>query len=85
MGLETSGKEGYAPFDLYPYNPEQAPAFAFLGLFGAVAIAHLAAMIPYRSIFPLPLVIGCGSKCTLLDLLDVKHPFVYLKITSNYS
>lgn len=59
---DTDTPKGFAPFDLFPYNPQLAPAFAFLGLFGAVAILHLMAMIPYRSFFTLPLVIGCASK-----------------------
>jgi hypothetical protein len=59
--VEDQG-EGYAPFDLYPYNPSQAPAYAFVGLFGVSGILHLVAMILYRSAFPLPLAIGCGSK-----------------------
>lgn len=62
MTNDNETKEGYAPFDLYPYNPTQPPAFAFLGLFGVVCILHLVAMILYRSFFPLPLIIGCGSE-----------------------
>ncbi|KAF5677107.1 sterol regulatory element-binding ECM22 [Fusarium circinatum] len=54
--------EGYAPFDLYPYNPSQGPAYAFLGLFGAAGIAHFIMMFPYRSAFPIPMIIGCGME-----------------------
>ncbi|KFA48103.1 hypothetical protein S40293_08352 [Stachybotrys chartarum IBT 40293] len=50
---------GFAPFDLYPYDPAQPPAYAFMALFGIAAILHLAAMIPYRSWFPLQMIIGC--------------------------
>lgn len=53
---------GYAPFDLYSYNPAQPPAYAFLGMFGIVGIFHIIAMIPYRALFPIPLIIGCASK-----------------------
>jgi hypothetical protein len=68
MANDTETTKGYAPFDLYPYNPTQPPAFAFLGLFGAVCIFHLVAMIPYRSFFPLPLIIGCGSRYNLVTV-----------------
>jgi hypothetical protein len=61
MANNNTETKGYAPFDLYPYNPSQGPAFAFLGFFSVVCLLHLVAMIPYRSFFPLPLVIGCGS------------------------
>lgn len=69
MANDTQTPEGYAPFDLYPYNPSQAPAYAFLGLFAAAGIAHFIMMFPYRSAFPIPMVIGCGSKWPLYHLL----------------
>lgn len=61
---------GYAPFDLYPYNPSEPPAFAFLAMFAATGISHMVAMVIYRCIFPIPIVIGCGSKlkCYFLDI-----------------
>ncbi|KAH7219670.1 hypothetical protein DER44DRAFT_713795 [Fusarium oxysporum] len=61
MANDTQTPEGYAPFDLYPYNPSQGPAYAFLGLFGAAGIAHFIMMFPYRAAFPIPMIIGCGS------------------------
>ncbi|RBR08941.1 uncharacterized protein FIESC28_10121 [Fusarium coffeatum] len=64
MANDTSTPQGYAPFDLYPYNPSQAPAYAFLGLFAAVGIAHFIMMFPYRSAFPIPMIIGCGMGAT---------------------
>ncbi|KAF5573270.1 sterol regulatory element-binding ECM22 [Fusarium pseudocircinatum] len=64
MTNNTQTPEGYAPFDLYPYNPSQGPAYAFLGLFGAAGIAHLIMMFPYRSAFPIPMIIGCGMEAT---------------------
>ncbi|CAG1969776.1 unnamed protein product, partial [Fusarium graminearum] len=64
MANDTQTPEGYAPFDLYPYNPSQAPAYAFLGLFAAAGIAHFIMMFPYRSAFPIPMVIGCGMEAT---------------------
>ncbi|CVK84547.1 related to Rtm1p [Fusarium proliferatum] len=64
MRNNTRTPEGYAPFDLYPYNPSQGPAYAFLGLFGAAGIAHFIMMFPYRSAFPIPMIIGCGMEAT---------------------
>ncbi|KAH7029610.1 RTA1 like protein-domain-containing protein [Microdochium trichocladiopsis] len=62
MANQTDTPKGLAPFDLYPYNPAQAPAFAFMALFGIVGIMHIAVLIPYRSWFPIPLIIGCGME-----------------------
>ncbi|KAG5793113.1 hypothetical protein H9Q69_007851 [Fusarium xylarioides] len=64
MSNNTQTPEGYAPFDLYPYNPSQGPAYAFLGLFEAAGIAHFIMMFPYRSAFPIPMIIGCGMEAT---------------------
>ncbi|KAF5694912.1 Rtm1p-like protein [Fusarium denticulatum] len=64
MTNNTQTPEGYAPFDLYPYNPSQGPAYAFLGLFGVAGIAHFIIMFPYRSAFPIPMIIGCGMEAT---------------------
>ncbi|KAL1639588.1 hypothetical protein SLS58_007788 [Diplodia intermedia] len=66
-------KEGYAPFNLYPYNPAKPPAFAFLGMFGVIAVAHLVMMIPYRSFFPLPLIIGCGMEAAAYYFRSQSH------------
>lgn len=65
MSNSPNSTAGYAPFDLYPYNPSQPPAYAFLGLFGLAAVVHLVLMIPYRAWFPLPMVLGCASECIL--------------------
>ncbi|KAF5536585.1 sterol regulatory element-binding ECM22 [Fusarium napiforme] len=64
MKNNTQTPEGYAPFDLYPYNPSQGPAYVFLGLFGVAGIAHFIMMFPYRSAFPIPMIIGCGMEAT---------------------
>ncbi|KPM35292.1 hypothetical protein AK830_g11282 [Neonectria ditissima] len=58
----TNSTKGYAPFDLYPYNPAQPPAFAFLALFAGAAVIHFILMFPYRSAFPIPLIIGSGME-----------------------
>jgi hypothetical protein len=61
---DHNAPDGYAPFDLYPYNPAVAPAYAFCALFGIAALVHVATMFPYRIWFPLPLAFGCCSKYT---------------------
>ncbi|KAF4971616.1 hypothetical protein FSARC_1615 [Fusarium sarcochroum] len=73
MANSTDTPQGYAPFDLYPYNPSQAPAFAFLGLFGVVCVLHVVAMIPYRSFFPFPLIIGCGMEAAAYYFRSQSH------------
>lgn len=65
--------EGYAPFDLFPYNPSQPPAFAFVAMFAIAAILHIGAMIPYRSFFPIPMIIGSGSKSHACYTLAPKY------------
>ncbi|GFP58977.1 protein RTA1 [Trichoderma asperellum] len=73
MANNNTETKGYAPFDLYPYNPSQGPAFAFFGLFSVVCLLHLVAMIPYRSFFPLPLVIGCGMEASAYWFRSQSH------------
>ncbi|UPL03521.1 hypothetical protein LCI18_014455 [Fusarium solani-melongenae] len=63
MSNSTDTPKGYAPFDLYPYNPAQPPAYAFLALFGIAAVTHFILMFPYRAAFPVPMIIGCGMEC----------------------
>lgn len=62
MSNSTDTPKGYAPFDLYSYNPAQPPAYAFLALFGIAAVTHFILMFPYRAAFPIPMIIGSGSK-----------------------
>ncbi|KAF5530473.1 RTA1 like domain-containing protein [Fusarium phyllophilum] len=73
MSNNTQRPEGYAPFDLYPYNPSQGPAYAFLGLFGAAGIAHFIMMFPYRSAFPIPMMIGCGMEAAAYWFRSQSH------------
>lgn len=72
---ETNTTEGYAPFDLYAYNPAQPPAYLFLGLFGGTAVVHFVLMFPYRCAFPIPMIIGCGSEKDLQTPCDL-HPII---------
>ncbi|KAJ3544700.1 hypothetical protein NM208_g2908 [Fusarium decemcellulare] len=62
MANDTDTPQGYAPFDLYPYNPAVPPAYAFMALFGVAAVAHFIMMFPYRSAFPIPMIIGSGME-----------------------
>ncbi|KAM5349057.1 hypothetical protein ACJ41O_008880 [Fusarium nematophilum] len=62
MSNTTDTPEGYAPFDLYPFNPAQPPAFAFLALFALSGLVHIVLMFPYRSAFPIPMIIGSGME-----------------------
>ncbi|KAL1870820.1 hypothetical protein VTK73DRAFT_2412 [Phialemonium thermophilum] len=73
MANDTNSTSGYAPFDLYAYNPAQVPAYAYLGLFGAVGIAHFIAMIPYRAFFAIPLIIGCGMEAAAYYFRSRSH------------
>lgn len=73
MSSNTTDTPGYAPFDLFPYNPSQPPAYAFLGVFGVAGILHLAAMVPYRSFFPLPMIVGCGSEYLFFPCVHLQH------------
>ncbi|KAF3000577.1 hypothetical protein E8E14_006442 [Neopestalotiopsis sp. 37M] len=73
MSNSTNTTSGYAPFDLYPYNPSQPPAYAFLGLFGVAAIVHLILMIPYRVFFPFPMVIGCAMEAGGYYMRSMSH------------
>jgi hypothetical protein len=67
MTNSTETPQGYAPFDLYPYNPSQGAAYAFLAFFAMTGVAHFIMMFPYRSAFPIPMIIGCGSKYPLFE------------------
>ena len=53
---------GDADFDLYPYTPSQSAGYAFVALFGIGAIVHLIMLVPLRSWFYIPFVLGCVGK-----------------------
>ncbi|RAR03599.1 putative RTA1 domain protein [Stemphylium lycopersici] len=50
---------GEADFDLYPYTPSQSAGYAFVALFGIGAVVHLIMLVPLRSWFYIPFVLGC--------------------------
>ena len=67
---------GEADFDLYPYTPSAGAGYAFLILFAIGGLIHLIMLIPLRSWFFVPFVLGCvgrlpqyfnpSTQCTLL-------------------
>ena len=57
-------KDGYADRDLYPYNPSETAAYAFVAMFAIAGFTHLSLMFPYRAWFPIPMVIGTASMYT---------------------
>jgi hypothetical protein len=50
---------GEATFDLYPYTPSGPAGYAFLVMFGIGGFTHLVMLIPLRSWFFIPFVLGC--------------------------
>ncbi|CAG5182889.1 uncharacterized protein ALTATR162_LOCUS10385 [Alternaria atra] len=50
---------GEADFDLYPYTPSGPAGYAFLVLFAIGGFTHLIMLIPLRSWFFIPFVLGC--------------------------
>ncbi|KAH6875791.1 RTA1 like protein-domain-containing protein [Alternaria rosae] len=50
---------GEADFDLYPYTPSAGAGYAFLILFAIGGLTHLIMLIPLRSWFFVPFVLGC--------------------------
>jgi hypothetical protein len=55
-------KDGYTDQPLYPYNPSETAARAFLAMFAIAGFLHLIFMFPYRAWFPIPMIIGSASK-----------------------
>jgi hypothetical protein len=55
-------KDGYADQPLYPYNPSETVALAFVAIFAIAGFLHLVFMFPYRAWFPIPMIIGSASK-----------------------
>lgn len=76
----SNSTSGYAPFDLYAYNPLPAPAYFFLGLFALGAVVHFVLTFRYRSAFPMPLIIGCIS--TLLSSITLSSKVSVLTFTT---
>lgn len=52
---------GEADFDFYPYNPNKSAGWAFTVLFAIGAVVQLGYIIPYRSWFFIPFILGCAG------------------------
>ncbi|KAI4656382.1 uncharacterized protein J4E79_007935 [Alternaria viburni] len=50
---------GEADFDLYPYTPSAGAGYTFLILFAIGGLTHFIMLIPLRSWFFIPFVLGC--------------------------
>jgi hypothetical protein len=57
-------KEGEADFDFYPYNPSNIAGYIFMALFAVGSVVHLGYIIPYRTWFCIPFLLGCIGKST---------------------
>lgn len=66
MAHDTLIPRGEAPFDFYPYNPNDAAGWTFVVLFAIGTAAHLTLVVLYRSWFFVPFVLGCLGKPTML-------------------
>jgi len=57
-------KNGEADFDFYPYNPSNVAGYIFVALFAVGSVVHLAYIIPYRTWYCIPFLLGCVGKST---------------------
>ena len=55
-------KSGQADFDFYPYNPSNVAGYIFMALFAVGSVAHLGYIIPYRTWYCIPFLLGCVGK-----------------------
>jgi hypothetical protein len=62
MSLPHLTPRGVADFDLFPYNPSIGAGYAFMIIFGIMAIIHIVLVIMYRSWYFIPFVLGCIGK-----------------------
>lgn len=54
-------EDGYTDRGLYPYNPSETAAYAFVAMFALAGVTHLILMFPYRAWFLIPMIIGTAS------------------------
>jgi hypothetical protein len=57
-------KNGEADFDFYPYNPSNVAGYIFVALFAVGSVVHLGYIIPYRTWYCIPFLLGCIGKST---------------------
>ncbi|KAG9191013.1 hypothetical protein G6011_09101 [Alternaria panax] len=62
MASDSLIPRGQADFDLYRYTPSRTAGYALLVLFAIGGLAHLIMLIPLRSWFFIPFVLGCVSE-----------------------
>ena len=55
-------KSGQADFDFYPYNPSNVAGYIFMALFAVGSVVHLGYIIPYRTWYCIPFLLGCVGK-----------------------
>jgi hypothetical protein len=59
MSTHNLSQRGEADFDLYPYTPSATAGYAFLVMFAIGGLTHFVMMIPLRSWFFIPFILGC--------------------------
>jgi len=59
MASHNITPRGEADFDLYPYTPSAGAGYTFLILFAIGGLTHFIMLIPLRSWFFIPFVLGC--------------------------
>lgn len=57
-------KSGQADFDFYPYNPSNVAGYIFMALFAVGSVVHLGYIIPYRTWYCIPFLLGCIGEPT---------------------
>ncbi|OSS43601.1 hypothetical protein B5807_11803 [Epicoccum nigrum] len=70
-------KDGYTDQPLYPYNPSETAARAFLAMFAIAGFLHLIFMFPYRAWFPIPMIIGSAMEAGSYYLRSKSHDSIH--------
>jgi hypothetical protein len=66
-------KNGEADFDFYPYNPSNVAGYVFMAIFAVGSVVHLGYIIPYRTWYCIPFLLGCIGKSTTPPSHDRYH------------
>ncbi|KAJ8112561.1 hypothetical protein OPT61_g5097 [Boeremia exigua] len=66
-------EDGYADRPLYPYNPSETTAYAFVAMFAIAGLLHFILMFPYRAWFPIPMIIGTAMEAGSYYLRSQSH------------
>ncbi|KAF2621293.1 RTA1-domain-containing protein [Macroventuria anomochaeta] len=70
-------KDGYTDQPLYPYNPSDTAAYAFVAMFAIAGLLHLVLMFPYRAWFPIPMIIGTAMEAGSYYLRSKSHDNIH--------